>query len=163
MLFKFKKIVGCIEPVRNRDTNRIVSWCIVTALMSWGSTKYNSVACISLVYSSASGVMMNHLYLDTQMGVLPQSIESISSKKSSLLWHDYTLFTVMSFYFGPCCWYFVRITEVLRTFFLYTLLDPWRPFYWLGHVSTLGPPRHPTPCREEDSEGMGISAFSLKK
>ena len=35
MLFKLKKIVGCIEPwVKNRDTNRIVSWCIVTALIS---------------------------------------------------------------------------------------------------------------------------------
>ena len=34
MLFKFKKIVGCIEPlVKYRDTNRIVSWCIVTALV----------------------------------------------------------------------------------------------------------------------------------
>ena len=34
MLFKFKRIVGCIEPwVKNRDTNQIVSWCIVTALM----------------------------------------------------------------------------------------------------------------------------------
>ena len=34
MLFKIKKIVGCIEPwVKNRDTNRIVSWCIVTALV----------------------------------------------------------------------------------------------------------------------------------
>ena len=34
MLFKFKKIVGCIEPwVKNRDANRIVSLCIVTALM----------------------------------------------------------------------------------------------------------------------------------
>ena len=34
MLFKFKKIVGCIEPwVKNRDTNRIVSLCIVTALI----------------------------------------------------------------------------------------------------------------------------------
>jgi hypothetical protein len=33
MLFKFQKIVGCIEPwVKNRDTNRIVSLCIVTAL-----------------------------------------------------------------------------------------------------------------------------------
>jgi hypothetical protein len=33
MLFKFKKIVGCIEPwVKNRDENRIVSFCIVTAL-----------------------------------------------------------------------------------------------------------------------------------
>ena len=84
--------------------------------------------------------------------VLPQSIESISSKKSSLLWHDYTLFTVMSFYFGPCCWYFVRITEVLRTFFLCTLLDHVRPFYWLGHVFTLGPPRHVTSCRDEDSD-----------
>ena len=35
MLFKFQKIVGCIEPwVKNRDTNRIVSWCIVTALVN---------------------------------------------------------------------------------------------------------------------------------
>ena len=35
MLFKFQKIVGCIEPwVKNRDTNRIVSLCIVTALVS---------------------------------------------------------------------------------------------------------------------------------
>ncbi|CAL8373641.1 unnamed protein product [Arctogadus glacialis] len=25
------------------------------------------------------------------------------------------------------------------------------------------PPRHPTSCREEDSEGTGISAFSLKR
>ena len=34
MLFKFQKIVGCIEPwVENRDTNRIVSLCIVTALL----------------------------------------------------------------------------------------------------------------------------------
>ena len=34
MLFKFQKIVGCIEPwVKNRDTNRIVSLCIVTALV----------------------------------------------------------------------------------------------------------------------------------
>ena len=34
MLFKFQKIVGCIEPwVKNRDTNRIVSLCIVTALI----------------------------------------------------------------------------------------------------------------------------------
>ena len=34
MLFKFKRIVGCIEPwVKNRDTNRIVSLCIVTALV----------------------------------------------------------------------------------------------------------------------------------
>ena len=33
MLFKFKKNVGCIEPwFRNLDTNRNVSWCIVTAL-----------------------------------------------------------------------------------------------------------------------------------
>ena len=33
MLFKFKKTVGCIEPwVKNRDTNRILCWCIVTAL-----------------------------------------------------------------------------------------------------------------------------------
>ena len=37
MLFKFKRIVGCIEPwVKNRDTNRIVSLCIVTALISNG-------------------------------------------------------------------------------------------------------------------------------
>ena len=35
MLFKFKRIMGCIEPwVKNRDTNRIVSWCIVTALVN---------------------------------------------------------------------------------------------------------------------------------
>ena len=128
--------------------------------ISCGLTKYNSVACISLVYSSASGVMMNHLYLDTQMGVWPQSIESISSKKSSVLWHHCTLFTVMSFYFGPCCWYFVRITEVLRTFFLCTLLDHVRPFYWLGHVFTLGPPRRVTSCRDEDSDdAMGIYAW----
>ena len=33
MLFKFKRIVGCIEPwVKNRDTNLIVNLCIVTAL-----------------------------------------------------------------------------------------------------------------------------------
>ena len=40
MLFKFQKIVGCIEPwVRNCDTNRIVSLCIVTALVATESTQ----------------------------------------------------------------------------------------------------------------------------
>ena len=35
MLFKFQKIVGCIEPlVKNRDTNWIVGLCIVTALIT---------------------------------------------------------------------------------------------------------------------------------
>ena len=51
MLFKFQKIVGCNEPwVKNRDTNRIVSLCIVTAL---GISKlYGELECFHLEYLS---------------------------------------------------------------------------------------------------------------
>ena len=39
MFFKCKKMVGCIEPwVKNHDTNRIVNWCIVTALLGTPKT-----------------------------------------------------------------------------------------------------------------------------
>ena len=38
MLSKLKKIMGCIEQwVKKRDTNRIVSWCIVSCFSHWGS------------------------------------------------------------------------------------------------------------------------------
>jgi hypothetical protein len=55
MLFKFQKIVGCIEPwVKNRDTNRIVSLCIVTALLhidgnpfQWWKLHQHKFPCVS--------------------------------------------------------------------------------------------------------------------
>ena len=53
MLFKFKKIVGCIEPgVENRDTNRIVSWCIVTALAARVLTKTKELEHITPILKS---------------------------------------------------------------------------------------------------------------
>ena len=61
MLFKFKKIVGCIEPwVENRDTNRIVSWCIVTALAARVLTKTKELEHITPILKSLHWLPVGH-------------------------------------------------------------------------------------------------------
>ena len=57
MLFKFQKIVGCIEPwVKNRDTNRIVSLCIVTALVIWhGEVPACPCTILATIYVATAG------------------------------------------------------------------------------------------------------------